>query len=302
MALLHRKRVLGAKIESVPGTPESLTATNGSFDVFDVTVEPDVPMTELLAQNSLSRLPSVPGARSGKVNFSLYVTGGATAPSWATTFLPSCGFVQATNTFSLTSVSANYKTLTMGVYVDGVFYSLAGAMGTVGFEGENGKPLKANFSYTGVWQPVSDAANISPTYPGVVAPRLASASLSLGTYSPSVAKLTLDLNNEIHLLESINTISGYSYAVVVNRNVTGTLDAEAVRVGTSDVWGQWLSGTEQAMSFSLGTTGNQVSFAMPKSQYTALKEGNRGDISTTDTTYQANRSAADDDELTITFA
>src|SRR5258706_4816185 len=134
MPLLKRKTILAAKQETTIGTAIALAAGDAAFNVMDATISYEIPPTERWGQGSLSKLASVPGARQGKVTFYIELggsgTGGSPTPAWATTLLPACGWLQATNAFSPTSTTSNWKTLTIGVYQDGLFKSIKGAMGT----------------------------------------------------------------------------------------------------------------------------------------------------------------------------
>src|SRR4051812_1535508 len=111
--ITKRQRVLAAKIETTQGTAVSLAGADGAFNVYDVTIDADIPMTERKGQGSMSKLASVPGTRAGSLKFKLDVYGSGsanTSPTWATTFLPACGMVETAGTWALASDQSVMKT------------------------------------------------------------------------------------------------------------------------------------------------------------------------------------------------
>lgn len=307
MPLLKRKRILAAKQESVHGTAVSLAAADALFNAMDVKIKSTVPPTERWGQGSLSKLASVPGGRTGKITFYVEICGGGSTqePAWATTFLPACGWIATTHVYSPTSVTSNYKTLTMGVYDDGKLKTLKGCMGTWELECENGKPAKMKFEFTGVFVTPTDVAQIAPTYPTTLPPRWASSTFTIGAFTPKCSKLNIQSNNSIYVLPDETDASAFSFAIITDRFVKGTVDPEASLVATKDLWADVLAETEAAMSVSFGSAGNNtVTAAASKLQFTDVDDdGDREGILVETAPFQCNKSAAaGDDEFTLTFA
>jgi hypothetical protein len=305
MPLIKRRRVLAAKIETTAGTAESLTSSEAGFNVYDVEINADIPMYERKAEGSLSMLPAVPGARSGSIKFSIDAYGsgtGGTSPTWALTLLKGCGMTESSGTFSLTSTAASMKTLTLGVYEDGLFKSLAGAMGNFTVDGEDGKPLKVTFEYTGVWQAPTDVSLIAPTYATTVPPRFAGAAFTIGGTSPILSKFNLKSGNVVTLREDITKTAGYIAAVITDRKFEGNIDPEAKLVASSDVFGNWIAGTEAALSCAVGSGGNAITIAAPAIQYMKITEGDRNGIQTHGLDFMCMQNGATPDtEVTIAF-
>lgn len=308
MSLLDRVRVLAAKIETTKGTAIALAAADGVFNVENAVILPDIPMIKRPSQGSMSQLSAVPAGRKGRCTFKLPLCGsgssGAPTPAWATTFLPACGMKATSNAFAPVSSFADYKTLTIGLWIDGLFLSLAGAMGTFTIEGTHGEPAVINFDFQGVWQAPTDVANIAPTYPTVIPPRFAAATLAFGAYAPDISKLTLAANNEIYVVPSTSTAAAYKHAVVTDRGWAGQLDPELALVATHDAFGTWLAGTEAALNLVIGATaGNIVTVGAPKCQYVNVQPGERNKLSIANLDFQCNKSAAaGNDEVSITFS
>ncbi len=305
--MLKKRRILAAKIETTEGTPESLAAGDAVFNVYDMVITPDIPMTERRGQGNLSKLPSVPGARGGKITFSIDLHGsgnsGSPIPAWASTFLPACDMLATGNIYSFASAHSDGKCLTMGAYEDGVFKSLAGAKGTFSLDGENGKPVKINFEFTGVWQPPTDVALITPTYPTIIPPRFASATLTLGSYAPIISMLKIAANNVVKLRQTVNNVAAYLAAAITDRNANGSLDPESTSVAAHDAHGLWIAGTTAALSCVVGTVaGNTVTLAAPALQRTNVQPGDRDGLQIDTIDFELKRSVSlGDDELTITF-
>ena len=314
MPLLARRRVLAAKIESVLGDAETLAAADAAMNVFDAKMTPDIPYDAREGQGGFSPLTGVPGAAGGSCTFSVELHGTASPsdpdPLWAKTLLPACGLVNTTGhvyrPVSRAPAVAGLlpRTVTLGLYEDGLCKVLRGCMGNAVFRFAAGKIVRVEFSFKGIWVTAVDTAILAPTYPTVIPPRFTSAGLTLGDWTPVLSEMTLDLGNEVVLREDVNDSAGYTYAIVTGRAVKGTMNPEATLVSANDLAGLWLSQTEQALAFQVGTgSGETISFAAPKVQFAGAAEGDRGKTAIEDIEFRLNRSAsAGDDELAITFA
>lgn len=305
MPLLKKRRVLAFKLEATKGTAESLGADDCIY-VVDPEIQAEIPMADRFATGSRSRLASVPGTRSGRVSFGVEVAASgasnASTPAWAELFL-ACGMSQTGDAFTFTSDSSDYETVTIGLYEDGVVKTLAGAMGTWTIDAEVGRPAMVRFEFTGCWVAPADSAMLALPSHSVVPPRFASATLSLGSESPRISRLSLAANNNVHLIEDVTKATGYAFALVTDRNVTGQMDPEATTVASWDVFGDWIAGTTGALSCQIGTDpGNRVTLAGPRCQNINLQESDRGLMVTHDLDFQLNATSAGDNELTITFS
>ena len=102
MPLLKKLSVLAAKIETTSGTAESLTASDAAYNVFDLSMQPNIAMTERTGQGAFSQLPAVRELTGGTCSFrtEVYGSGAGGVPGWASTFLPACGWVNSAGTFS----------------------------------------------------------------------------------------------------------------------------------------------------------------------------------------------------------
>lgn len=311
MPLLKRKRVLAAKIETTIGTPISLSSADAAMNVYSPMIQANVEMEEREGQGGFGYLPSIAGARTGTATFRTYLEwdGSATEPAWADTFLPACGWVKSGQVYTPRSEApgSNVKTLTIGCYVDKLFKSISGAMGTFVVTLPTGKSGYIDWTFTGVWQEPSDVAIITPTYPTAKPLKYTSGLAEWNDVNLCVSQVTIDAGNEVIMRECPTTAAGYISAIVTNRKPKITADPEASTVAAQDRWAAWLSSTEYALEIDVGgpaggSSDAVLSFDAPKATITNLQEADRGKFVTDQLEFACNKNGAThDEELSITF-
>lgn len=306
MPLLKRKRVLAAKAETNPGTAESLTGAEAAFNAYDVMIQPSIEVERREAQGQFGSLAGVASARQGKATFKtdLGWDGTSTEPAWATVFLPACGYVLATNTFTPRSEApgSNVKTLTIACYINGLRKILVGCMGTFKLVAPTGRMAYIEWEFTGKWAAPTDETILAPTYPTVSPLRFASGLVEWNDIAQRVEQVTFDAGNEITLLEDPTDATGYSYAVVVERTPRFTANPESVLVATQNRWSEWISNTEDTFELDIdGPTTSVMSIDAPKAQIVNIQEGDRGKIVTDEVEWVCNKDATLDTEVSIIF-
>lgn len=304
--LLKKVRVLAAKIETTIGTAISVSGSDGVFNVYDLEANPGTTMVERPGQGAFARLPSVQGAQWGTFKFKTDLIGGASDPAWMSTFLPACGWVGSGGAYTSTTLpptaAGGVKTLTMSCYENGLIKKIHGAMGKFTIELIPGQPGMVSFEFQGVWDDPIDGAIIAPTYVTTKPPRFASATLTLGAFSPKVSRVTIDSGNDIYLRPDV-TASGVFCACIGDRKPTITMDPESDLVADHDTYGLWKALTTAAFTCTLGATNNQISITAPSVQLTNVQESDRNGVQIDSVEFQCNKSAsAGDDELVITRA
>lgn len=297
---------MAAKVEATVGTAESLTSSEGSFNAYDVMIQPQIEVTPREGQGGFGRLPGVPGQRKGTASFKVDLAyDGTTVPTLASVLFPGCGWVQSTGVFTPRSEApgSNVKTLTIGAYIDGLFKSIAGAVGNCKWTNPTGRMIVLEFEFQGVWQPPTDTAIIAPTYPTASSWRFASATATYNSVASKVENITFDFGNEITFREDATTASGLHSAIIVDRMPKVTLNPEATLVATQDIYGMWIAATEAALSVVLdGPTNSSITISAPKAQIMNAQEGDRGKLVTNDIELICNKNGAThDQELSITF-
>ncbi len=304
MALLTRQRVLAAKIESTPGTYEALAAADATYNVMNPVFTPDIGFNKRAGQSNFSSLAGVTGQRRGKWSFDTDLVGAAasTDPAWATTFMAGCGWLGATHVWKPSTLDPS--TLSIGGYQDGRFYLLIGAKGSMKINLKAGEHGIVHFDFEGVLVADADVALLTPTYETTLPPRWASSTCTIGALTPLASVTAFNFQNTIKVAENPATVSGLSRAYITDRSFTMTADPEASLVATYSPQAIMLAHTEVALSYVIGaTTGNIITIAAPKAQYTKVEPGDRDGIHVQNIEMQFNRSAAlGDDEVSITFS
>lgn len=296
MPLIAKKSVLAAKIETTAGTAIAVTASDAAFNAYNVSVLPEIGVDVREGQSAMSKLVGIPTGHRGTCSFEVDL---ADSAAWADILLPACGLLETTSTWAPSTVSTNFKTLTVARYLDGRKYFLAGVMLNAEIRFVTGQPVRVLFTGVGVWQAPIDATILAPTYPlgAAIAPAFKGSTMTIGAYVPRILNFTFNLNNEVTLLEDATAAGGYLRAWIADRAVGGTIDPEADLVATYDTDGIQLAATEQAFSLAYATT---VTLAMPKMQFVGVPLGERGGAVTNEIEWRANRSAAaGDDEFSL---
>ena len=306
MTLLARKRVLAAKIETTVGTPIALAGADAAFNVFDATIQPTIEFVSRMGQASFGSITGSVGAASGTLSFrtELFGDGAGGIPGWASTLLPACGFTLSTDTFLPRSEAPglSVKTLTMGLYEDGVFKSIRGAVGNCVATIEPGKPVNLNWTFTGAWVTPTDVPLIAPTYPTRLPIRASSSTVTLGAFAPCFSSMTIDFGNQIVPRTCAASANGIHSYIITNRLPVGTLDPEAKLVAGYPTYGEWINSTERVMTAFFEDGADEITFTGSKFQLTNVQEGDREGLQTDTLTYQLNRGNSGADELTILFA
>lgn len=305
MSLLNKKRVLVAKTETTAGTAISVSGSDGAFNVFDLSIQPSAEFIARPGQGAFGQRYGIVGATSGTVSFrtELYGDGAGGVPAWAATLFPAVGLVDSAGTFSVKSEApgSNVKTLTLGVYEDGLFKSIRGAVGNLAITVEPNKPVMFTWTFTGAWVTPTDVSIVTPTHPTRMPIRAGAAAALIGSVVPHFSSMTFDLGNVITPRLSVNAINGIHSYIITDRNITGSLDPESTLVATAPKYTDWINSVERAFSLTVEDAADTVTFSAPQFQITNLQEGDRGGLLIDTVTFQLNR-VANNDEFSIAFA
>lgn len=307
MPLLRRKAVFAAKVETTPGTAETLTAAEGAFNARDFIIQPNIAVTRREGQGGFNYLAGIPEGMMGTCTIVHDLSyDGTTIPSWASVLLPACGWVDTAGTFSpkTEAPGSNVKTLTIGHYKDGKRQLLSGCMGTFTITCNTGKVAFITFTFTGKYSTnETDTAIIAPTYPTTLPLRFAAGAFTWNSVALCTSQVTVDAGNSVIMRECVNATdrSGYISALVTNRAPVISADPETLLVASQDRDSFWLTPTAQAMVIQVGSTGASVTINAPKAQLENKQQGNRSDMLVDNLTWLATAGASVDTELTIVF-
>lgn len=307
--LIRRRSNVAFAIETTPGTAESLVAADGVLNVYNAKTRPIFTAEPRDGQGALSQLPGVPTAYGGQITFETDFIGGSSAPDLWTRLWVACGAKQATGVIFRPesrppeASSSSAECLTIGHYEDGRRKVLKGCMGTARIVMVAGQRVVVEFTFTGVWvDPPTDTALIAPTYLTTAPLRFVSSALSIGgVTSLRVGNAEFDLGNEVVLREDGSNSAGYHSAVITARRPTFRIDPEGQLVANYNAYGKFTGRTEEAITWSLGSSGNRVQASFPKAQIVEIDDGDRSGLRVDSILYQLNRSAsAGEDEWAFT--
>ncbi len=298
--LLKRRMTLLAKTETTTGTAITLAAANGAFNVWNPVYTPDIQIEQRPAQAGFGQLPAADGTRFATLEFDVDVAGaGASgAPLWASTLLTACGFNASGGTYTV-GYNAAQPTVTLGLYSDGFFESIAGAAGSVTFPLRAGFPCRAHFRFMGKIIAPSDVALVTPTAFTSQGPRFANDALTFGAFTPKVSQMEIQVNNTLTMREDPADLTGARSCVITDRQLVVTADPEASLVSGRDWYTLITAHTEETMSVALGTLANNtMTFtSTSKMQWTSAPAGDRNGLITKQVTGQLNS-----DTLVLTFS
>jgi len=309
MATVQRMNLLAAKVESTVGTAVSTAAVDSQFHVFNTNVQTNIDFVTRQLNGSLSNLTSVHGPRSVVITFSIYMTGNGSAgiPAYATLFLEACGLKETTASFKFnpSSFQDDHTSLSMAIYKDGTVTKARGCRGNVDFVFEHGRPIRLDFTFTGVEDGVSDVSSpTGQTWSTLVPPRVASGTFTLGSFTPVLSTFNIGTNNDVQLRPTIANDEAYISSIIVNRNFSGQADPEMELVATNNYFLQLKNHTEQALSISVGTVQyNKILITAPKLQWNTLQESSRQGLNSLTASFSLNAdlSVGIDTELEISF-
>lgn len=303
--LLKKKSVLAAKIETTIGTAISLSGTDGVFNVYNCSIVPNVQFTDREGQGAFSKLSSVIGQQTGTCTFSTDLIVGASAPAWATTFLPACGLGLTSTTYGCRTEApgSTVKTLTMAHYVDGVLRRIRGAVGTFTISCLAGQKITLDFTFQGVFDSFEAGAILTPTYPTGEALRWAGSTTTIGGTAIAASSLTFDLGNVITPLESQALDEGVKNFIVSDRRPTLSIDPEADTSNSITRYSTWMAGTTVAIAWDSSTNADsgKWAFALPAAQFINQQPGERSGIETEQLNFLACRTATLNDEFSMTY-
>ena len=307
--LLRKKSVLGAKIESTVGTAETIAAADCTVNAYDLVVNPEFEMQERQGQGGFGRLASIPGARVGRATFSVDLAyDGSTIPTWASTFLPACGFVLSSTTFypktQVPASGSDVKTITIAGFFDGVRRRIYGAVGTARLILPTGRMGRVEFDFQGVYDDESDTAIPSSiNYDNTLPLRVAGGATSWASYNLCLESATVDFGNVLTARQCSTSAAGVDNFVITDRNPRITANPESKLIATQGRYAQLRDSTEASLSFTIdGPSTSTLVITAPKAQLQAKPMGDRNGIMIDSLEWQANKNVdTADQELSIAF-
>lgn len=243
---LERRRGAGFKLEAVSGTPETIAAADVIY-ADDIGWDEDhAPLSRPHHLPTLSKLLDVAGRTFGKVNFQVPMYGGSaagTAPFWGK-ILQACGAAEtivASTSVTYKLATTSLQTATIKVFIDGISYRAHGCFGDASFSFTAGEVPFMSFSFTGLWEPRTDAAAaqdeallVGSALPAFIPKAFNQAQFKADGYQPVISAFSFSLGNDIQMVPDGN-VTNYKRADLVDRNPSGNFNIEAITKGAKDI-------------------------------------------------------------------
>jgi len=296
MATIFDRLVL-AKIESTKGTDPTPAPATDAVRVRSVTVsKAQDNLDRAVVKQSMGMLPHLVGKESMTCTLEVELRGSGaagTAPEWGP-LLQACRttetIVPATSVTYAPSTGTE-KSCTIYVYKDGLLWKFIGAVGTVSISNDIGQIGIATFTMSAPYLAPTAVADPAGAVYDNVQPIVTSSSTVINDgASIKVSTWALDLAGDVQE----HYVTGDHQFVVADRpaaTCTFTKDS----VATAAEWTALSSGTDAALSFTLGATaGNICTITAPVARRDSVAYGERAERDTLDVAYRLYESTTDD--------
>lgn len=280
MPLLGKKKVLLGIIEATYNTDPNPTGAANAILCRNVNLNPleQDTVDRNLVRPYLGLSKKIPTGSRVVLDFEVELQGSGTAgtaPAWGP-FMRACGHSQtivASTSVTYAPVSSSFDSVTIYVNVDGVLHKLTGARGTFSLSMPNKDIPVLKFTFTGLWNAVTDTAAPTPTYTAwkdpLVVNALNTTPFTLHGYPPVMSELSFDMAGT---LVHRSLVGGSEQVLITDRAPAGSLTIEATTVAQKDWWAIARNATLGALSITHGTVaGSKVQFQGPQVQLSDLK-------------------------------
>jgi hypothetical protein len=309
MALLSRKRLILAKIESTYGT-DSVPAGTDAVLVRSLEVTPldaDVVSRDLI-RPYLGNSDQLLANTRVRCSFEVELAGSGaagTAPRYDA-LLKSCGMsgtVVASTSVTYAPVSSSFSSCTIVYNVDGVQHKLTGARGTVTMNCQLGQIPTLQFEMTGIYNAPTDTAQPAVTYSNQVTPLIFKEGNTSGfqffSYAGCLSMVSFNLANEIIYRELIGCTKE---VLITDRRPAGEVMIEAPTIATKDYFTIALGTDTGNLTFLHGTTaGNRVTFTASQTDVTQPAYSDQDGIQMLTLPYVALPTTAGNNEFSLAF-
>jgi hypothetical protein len=308
MALLTRKRVILAKIETTYGTDPTPTGAANAILVRNLNVTPQ--STQMVGRDLirpyLGNFEQLMASTHVELDFEVEAAGAGTAgtvPAYGP-LLRACGLSETTTAsvkVDYKPVSSTFESVTIYFNVDGVLHKITGARGDVELTVNAGQIPVFKFKFVGIYNAPTDTALPAVTYTAFQTPLVANStntpSFSLFSVSPVLSDFSLQLGNQI----DYRTLIGNQYVQLTDRKAAGQVTFEANTIATKDWFSTALASTLGAFSLTHGTVaGNKVVVTSSTVDLVQPSYTDNNGVQMIQCGYVLTPTTAGNDELTIT--
>lgn len=197
------------------------------------------------------------------------------------------------------STLASVPTLSMSLFKDGKVVKAKGCRGTFSLNAAFGNSVRIQFTFRGVLH-VAEADEAAPTgtFADEIPPSFIGANLRMIENQSLTNKgallnhnaVTIDYGNELVVRENASISSGFTCAVINDRNPTLRVNPDELKVADSDwinLWDRFIQGDPIAMAWDFGTVvGNRFGISAPGCVATAVTDAERDGIDSFDGTFR----------------
>lgn len=269
MPLLARKKVLLAKIETTYGTDPTPTGPANAILVRNLSMTPQEAdlVDRDLVRPYLGRSEQLPAGIRAMVEFEVELAASGTAgtvPGWGV-LMRACGHsetIVASTSVTYAPISAAFESATFYFNLDGVLHKLTGARGTWSLSMKVKEIPTLKFTFTGIYNTVTDTAAPSPTYTAFKTPltvnNINTTPFQLHSYSGVMSELSIDMAGAI---AHRTLVGGAESVLITDREPQGSITIEATTVAQKDWWTIAKNATLGNLAVTHGiTAGNKVQF------------------------------------------
>jgi hypothetical protein len=307
MALLTRKRLILAKIESTYGTDSTPGGTEAVL-VRNLEITPlqaDV-VTRDLIRPYLGNFEQILANQRVEITFEVELAGSGaagTAPAWSPV-MKSCAMsetISAGTSVTYAPVSSSFSSCSIYFNNDGVRHKITGCRGSFSISGEVGQIPVISFTMMGIYNAPDDSALPTPTYSNQATPVIFKQGNTTGfqvfSYSGCLQSFSLDMANEMVYRELVGCTKE---VLITNRAPNGTAVIEATTIATKDFF-TIANGTSTGnLTFQHGqTAGNIVTFSSPQTDIGSPTYSDQDGIQMLNLPYVATPTTAGNDELSL---
>lgn len=277
MPLIAQKLAMLAKLETVYGTDSVPTGAANAILAREVEVTPLTIERQArdLYRPFLGNSTDVIGAFSGRLAFKVEMAGSGTAgtaPNWGPLHR-ACGFAQVVTagvSTVYTPVSNSFESLSTYFNMDGVLHKFTGVRGNLGLQASYRQAPLWQYSFIGMFVPVTDLALPAVTLTGWADPLAFNFENTPGFTLHGVSGLGLrefsfDLANAV----TFRNLVGSRGVRITDRKPVGSLEFSAELMAVKNWFDVVRNATGGALQLDHGTTaGNRVSISAPALQLT----------------------------------
>jgi hypothetical protein len=271
MTILQRRRVILAKTETTYGTDSVPTGAANAILIRNLDVTPlDAEIVSRdLVRPYFGNMDQIIAAQKVQVTFEVELQSSGTAgsaPAYAPLLL-ACGLSEtlvASTSATYRPVSGTFSSVSIyfqpqsSVSASSPLHRLTGARGNVEIV-MNAKSLPVlKFTFTGLYNAVADATNLTATYTAFRTPlavnRANTPTFSFLGFAGIMSEFSLNLNNEV----VYRNLVGNESVILTDRMAGGTVMFEAPTITSKNYWADALSSTLGNMSLIHGTTAGSI--------------------------------------------